>query len=136
MNKNINDLLNPSWMKAIKQLDKPTNALSLALEKSSILKSIREFAEPEFSSIVLQESPAEKILKDLSNHTALETLALQETSVMRHFKEITESTLLKSLILQESSAMQAMRQFSELSSFNALKTLNNSPFGYSGHSDH
>ena len=110
MNKELEKLINPPWLKSIQRLQKQTSFASLAFQESEAMRSIRKFSEAtKLASFALSQSEFMKSAQMIAESSKLASLAFQESGAMKSIRELTESSRFSALALQEAEAMKSLR---------------------------
>lgn len=121
MNKELEKLANPPWMKSIQMLQKQTNIAALAFQEYEAIRSIRQLSEStKLASLAFSESELIKSARMVAESSKLALLALRESDALRSIRELTESSRFAALALQESEALKSFRSIVESTRLSAL----------------
>lgn len=121
MNKELEKLVNPPWMKSIQRLQKQTDIAALALQESEAMRSIRKLSEStKLASLAFNDSELMKSARMVAENNNLASLALRESDAMRSIRELTESGRFGALALQESEALKSFRSIAESTRLSAI----------------
>ena len=121
MNKELEKLVNPPWMKSIQRLQMQTNIAALAFQESEAMRSIRKLSEStKLASLAFSESELMKSARMVAESSKLASLALRESDAMRSIRELTESSRFAALAFQESEALKSFRSIVEPTRLSAI----------------
>ncbi len=121
MNKELEKLVNPPWMKSIQSLQKQTNIAALAFQESEAMRSIRKLSEStKLASLAFNDSELMKSARMVAESSKLASLALRESDALRSIRELTESSRFTALALQESEALKSFRSIAESNRLSAI----------------
>ena len=121
MNKELEKIINPPWLKSIQRLQKQTNFASLALQESEAMRSIRKFSEStKLASLALSQSEFMKSAQMAAESSKLASLAFRESEAMKSIRELTESSRFAALAYQESEAMKSLKSVAESARLSSL----------------
>lgn len=114
MNKELEKLVNPSWMKCIQKLHKQTNIAAFAFRESEAMRSIRKLSEStKLASVAFNESELMKSARTVAEISQLASLTFRESDAMKSIRELTESSRFASLVLQESEVLKSFKSIAE-----------------------
>lgn len=114
MNKELEKLVNPPWMKSFQRLQKQTNIAVLAFQEPKAMRSIRKLSEStKLASSAFSNSELAKSARMVAESSKLASLALRESDAMRSIRELTESSRFAALALQESEVLKSFRSIAE-----------------------
>lgn len=121
MNKLLEKIVSPPWMKSIQRLQKQTNIGALAFQESEAMRSIRKLSEStKLASLALNDSELMKSARMVAESSKLASLALRESDAMRSIRELTESSRFAALALEESVALKSFRSVAESTRLSAI----------------
>lgn len=121
MNKELEKLVNPPWMKSIQRLQKQTNIAALAFQESEAMRSIRKLSEStKLASLAFNESELMKSARMVAESSQLASLAFRVSDAMRSIRELTESSRFAALALQESEALKSFKSIAESTRLSAI----------------
>lgn len=116
-------------MRSTTQIAESFKLASHAFKESDEMKSILKLTDSsELSSLMLQESEAMISFREIAKNYQSSTLYLQNYEAMKSLRRAANSSQFAAIALQQSEVEKQFAQLNELSSFNILKTLKNSPF--------
>lgn len=121
MNKELEKLVNPPWMKSIQRLQKQTNIAALVFQESEVMRSIRKLSEStKLASSAFNESELMKSARMVAESIQLASLAFRDSDAMRSVRELTESSRFATLALQESEVLKSFKSIAELTRLSAI----------------
>ncbi|MFM2479830.1 SH3 domain-containing protein [Celerinatantimonas sp. YJH-8] len=121
MNKELERLVNPPWMKSIQRFQKQTNIAALVFQESEAMCSIRKLSEStKLASLAFNESELMKSARMVAESSKLASLALRESDALRTIRELTDSSRFAALALQESEALKSFRSIAESTRLSAI----------------
>jgi hypothetical protein len=121
MDRSIDKIINPPWLKSIRAFEKQAGIAALALRESETMRSIRQFNETaKLASLAFSNSDLVKSTSVLAENVKFASLAFHELDAMKSIRQMTESSQLATLALKESEAMKSFKIISESTRISAL----------------
>jgi len=121
MNKELEKLINPPWLKSIQKMQKQTRLATLAFQESEAMRSIRKLREStKLASLALSQSELMKSAQVVAESSKLASLAFRESEAMKSIRELTESSRFATLALQESETMKSLRAAAETARLSSI----------------
>ena len=117
MDKSIENLINPPWLKSIQRMENQMSAVTLAFQESDAMRSISKLSEStKWASLAFNESELMKAVRVAEESSKLASLAFHESEAMKSIRQFTESVQPIALAFQESKAVRDIAESMRLSS--------------------
>ena len=114
MDKSIESLVNPPWLKSVQRMENQMSAATLAFQESDAMRSIRKLSEStRWALLAFNESELMKAVRVVEESNKLASLAFHESGVMKSIRQLTESVQTITLAFQESEAMSSFGDVAE-----------------------